>query len=191
MDWNAIATIIASIITAYLAFILDKYLHNKPRVIAYYLHASVHTVKTEQPGIIHTHAIVIRNSGRIAAKNIRVGHAVFPSASYSVNPPTEHEVRVIDENKSTELLFPILVPGEQITISYLYFPPVTFKDINTYIKSDEGFAKILNVIPTPQLPKWLANIMYALIFIGGLVVVYLTILLIFFLFKHTPQLFCS
>ena len=95
MDWNTIATVTASIITVYLAFLLDKYLHNKPKVIAYYLHASIHTLKTEQPGVIHTHAIVIRNSGRVAAKNIRVGHAIFPFASYTVYPATEHEVRNI------------------------------------------------------------------------------------------------
>lgn len=105
-----------------------------------------------------------------------------------MSPPIEYETKIIDGG--TELVFPILVPGEQITISYLYFPPVIMSNINTYVKSDEGFAKILNIIPSPKLPFWLENILYILLFIGGLVVVYLFIRLIFFCYKIIPQFFC-
>ena len=38
---------------------------------------------------------------------------------------------------------PTLVPNEQVTISYLYFPPTTWKQINGPVKSDEGLARVL------------------------------------------------
>lgn len=54
---------------------------------------------------------------------------------------------------SSEIVFTVLVPNEQVTISYLYYPPLLFTGVNAYTKSDEGMAKIVNAIPTPQ-PPW-------------------------------------
>lgn len=128
---------------------------------------------------MNTHAIVIRNAGNIAAKNIRVGHNIFPDISCTVSPPIEYEVKKIENG--TELIFPIMVPKEQITISYLYFPPVVCSQINTYVKSDEGFARVIHVIPSPQLPRWLEIILYFLLFIGGVATInYLIKLILFF-----------
>ena len=68
---------------------------------------------------------------------------------------------------SRELVFPALVPGEQVNVTYLYFPPVVWSNVNSYTKSDEGFAKIINVLPTPQFSPWLTRITWALLIIGG------------------------
>jgi hypothetical protein len=63
-------------------------------------------------------------------------------------------------------------------------------NFNTYIKSDEGFAKILNIIPSPKLPNWLEKILYILLFIGSLVVTYLLVRLLIFCFNNVPQALC-
>lgn len=182
IDLQTIITASATIVTAIIAFILSKYLYDRPKLVSYCLHVSAHKIKDPE-GIIHTHAIVIRNAGRMAAKNVRVGHHVFPDLSTTVNPPIEYQKKETDGG--LELIFPILVPQEQITISYLYFPPITFGNINTYVKSDEGYAKILNVIPTPKLPGWLEILLYIVLFIGGVAVVRLLFQLIIFIFQHS------
>jgi hypothetical protein len=46
-----------------------------------------------------------------------------------------------------EILFSELVPNETISISYLYFPPLTADQIHTTVISDEGFATVQNVVP--------------------------------------------
>ena len=38
-------------------------------------------------------------------------------------------------------------------MSYLYFPPLLWSQINVNTKSDDGFAKIINVISMPQPSK--------------------------------------
>ncbi len=77
-----------------------------------------------------------------------------------------------------EIVIAKLVPEEQVTISYLYFPPLVFGEIHAYTKSDEGFAKILKALPTPQYPKWVSHLIWSLVFIGAIAVVYLAVDLI-------------
>jgi hypothetical protein len=80
---------------------------------------------------------------------------LFPSIPHTV----ERNVGGI-----AEIIIPKLVPDEQITVSYLYFPPLLWSQIHACTKSDEDFAKILTVLPT-QLPKWKSRAILALIFI--------------------------
>jgi hypothetical protein len=46
-----------------------------------------------------------------------------------------------------DIVIPKLIPGEQVTISYLYFPPMTFDQVNDGIKCDQGFAQAIPVLP--------------------------------------------
>lgn len=177
MDWKVFATFLAPLITAFIAFILNKFFQNKPKLIAYYGHISVHKVTPPDSGSlnIHTHAVVVRNTGKLPAKNVRVGHNFLPD--YNVMPSTMYEVLKIPGG-GEEISFPILVPNEQITISYLYFPPITYSQINTYVKSDEGLAKVINVIPTPSLSPAQKFLAYILLFIGCSTVIYLLIIIV-------------
>jgi len=79
---------------------------------------------------------------------------------------------------ASEIIIPQLVPKEQVTISYLYFPPDTWNKINSYTKSDEGFAKIINVIPMPKPAKLALGIVWLLMFIGASFLIYWLIRLI-------------
>jgi hypothetical protein len=124
---------------------------------------------------VGTHAIVVRNSSRLSAKNVRLGHKTLQN--YSIYPSTQYEI-VNLPNGGWEIIFPILVPGDQITISYLYFAPLTYAEINTHVKSDEGLAKVIDVIPTPSLAVWQKVILCILLFVGLSTLVYISIIVL-------------
>ena len=75
-------------------------------------------------------------------------------------------------------MFPRVVPGEQITLSYLYFPPITWNLVNNYVKSDEGMATVITVLPARQFPKWVVNIQRLLVVLGFAAVTYFGIALL-------------
>jgi hypothetical protein len=71
---------------------------------------------------------------------------------------------------------PTLVPGEQVSISYLYLPPVTWQNINSYAKSDECMARVISLVPRPQPNKLVLFALWLLLFIGASTVIYWLIL---------------
>ena len=155
---------------------LDRWLTKRPKLISYLGHASAFTLRGDNPATVHTHAIVVRNAGRVAATAVRIGHNILPD-NYQLYPSVPHTVERV-EGGIAEIVIPRLVPDEQVTISYLYFPPLLWSQIHAYVKSDEGFAKVLNVLPTPQYPKWLFRGIWALVFVGAMSVLYFVVELI-------------
>src|SRR5690606_934747 len=83
---------------------------------------------------VRTHGIVLRNAGKRTAYNVRIGHVVA-TASYQMYPSVSHKVEQ-GPNGSSEIVIPTLVPNEQITLSYLYFAPLYWNQVNSYTKSD-------------------------------------------------------
>lgn len=45
METHTIAMITASVVTVFITFLLNKYLHNRSKLVTYCLHASVHKIK--------------------------------------------------------------------------------------------------------------------------------------------------
>ncbi|KKK48481.1 hypothetical protein LCGC14_3144670, partial [marine sediment metagenome] len=152
IDWQIVAIIAAPIITLFIGAALNHFLQNRPKLVAHYGHVSgFHSQRgDEEPINIHTHSVVIRNVGRKSAKNIRVSHNYLPD--YSVYPDITYEVNVLPGD-GAEITIPTLVPKEEVIISYLYFPPITYGQILTTVKSDEGSAKIINVWLAPIVSK--------------------------------------
>jgi hypothetical protein len=105
---------------------------------------------------------------------VRIGHRVLPD--FKIHPPIGYEIDTLPD-ESREIVIPQLVPGEQITVSYLYFPPTIYADVNLYLKSDEGFAKQIAVLPVQQYPKWLRAVAGVLILAGAADILYLLIIL--------------
>lgn len=120
---------------------------------------------------VHTHAYVVRNTGKRSAHNVRIGHNVFP-LSYRLWPAVSHQLVHSGHDASAEIILPVLTPDEQVTISYLYLPPLTWHNVNSYVKSDETMAKTIEMIPTPQIPRALRWALWFLIFVGASAVVY-------------------
>ncbi|PNG46570.1 hypothetical protein WDL1CHR_04886 [Variovorax sp. WDL1] len=119
----------------------------------------------------HTHAVVVRNAGRQTAHNVRIDHNILPR-SYTVYPPVRHTVSFPQQGDGAEILIPVLVAGEQVTLSYFYFPPLTFDRINAWVKCDEGMARLVNAIPSTPPPKGVRAALWVFAFIGAATSVY-------------------
>jgi hypothetical protein len=173
IDWDLVVKIAVPLATLLLGKYLDQLLAKRPKLISYMGHASSFALQNGTQ--VHTHAIVVRNAGRQTANNIRIGHYYLPD--YQIFPAVQHRVEQVPKG-GPELIIEKLVPGEQVTLSYLYFPPTTWAQVNSYAKSDEGLAKILNVIPSPQLPAWQIRLLWSLVGLGILAATYVIVQLI-------------
>jgi hypothetical protein len=91
--------------------------------------------------------------------------------NYQLAPAVPYTVERMP-NGISEIIIPQLVPDEQITISYLYLPPILWNQINAYVKSKDGFAQLINVLPAPPRPKWLMISIWFLVFVGLVSILY-------------------
>lgn len=178
---DAVVKLAAPFLTAVIGVLAKIYSDAKPKLVSFMIHSfAIPTRNQNQPDngpiIVHTHTIAVRNSGKKTATNVRIGHNSLPD--FQIHPPLNHEVTRNQDNTG-EILIPSLVPGEQIAIAYLYFPPQTYQDINSYCKSDEVLAKYVNVVPTIPAGKIQLFTLWSLVFIGASSLVYwiLTLLL--------------
>lgn len=176
IDIELIAKFISPLIVAVFSLFLGRYLEARPKLISYLVHASEFPLKEGNINGVRTHGVVIRNAGKRTANNVRIGHANVPH-SYQMFPNVAHRVED-GGNGSAEIIIPTLVPNEQVSISYLYFPPMLWNQVVSYTKSDEGMAKEINVIPSPQWPQWRVNMVWSLVFIGASSVIYWLLLAI-------------
>jgi hypothetical protein len=180
IDWSIIATITSPLLALILGAVLDRWLEQKPKLVTYYGHVSSFKLSGRKKTFVYTHSLIVRNSGRKAAHNVRLGHRVLPD--FQIQPSIDHSLNVLPDG-SKEILIPVLVPKEEIHLSYLYQPPTTYNQINIYVKSDEGFAKVLKVFQTPVYPNWMTNILKILVFIGATAAIYLIITLVIWVLK--------
>jgi hypothetical protein len=177
LDFALLSNVAEKVALIAFGALFNRFLERRPRVVVFYGHVGVFQLRGPQSGTVHTHSVVIRNSGRLTAHNVRVPHNAIPPGPsgpllhISVVPDVAHSTNQLPAG-GEELLFPVLVPGEQVTVSYLYFPPLTFNQINLPIRSDEGMARQINVLPTPQLPRWLLVVLWALLVIGVIAIIY-------------------
>ncbi len=172
IEWNVLATIAAPIIALFVGVWVNRRFENRPILISYFGHvaAFVHTPAAGQPTNVNTHSVVLRNAGRRSATNVRLHHVVLPD--FNIWPPQVHHVQTLPDG-SRDIVIPTLVPDELITVSYLYFPPVTVAQVNAGIKCDQGFAQAIPVLLQRQYPRWLNCTLAALMLVGLISVVYL------------------
>jgi len=167
-DWKFISELAFPAFTGLGGWFLKTYFEKKPLLIAYYGHiAALSTTDTDGKKFpVFSHSVIIKNNGKLVSKNIRIRHCHLPN-SFEIHPPVPYFV-VDLERGYKEIVIAQLIPKQQITISYLYFPPVDYSKIHDGILSDEGYAKVIDMIPVPQLKKWQQWIAYILLFVGGL-----------------------
>ncbi len=174
VDWNVVATIAAPLIALVIGAALSHAIEERARLVTYLGHVSAHKVqqKSGAPLDVFTHSVVLRNSGRKPANNVKLTHSVLPS--FNVIPSVNYQIEQLPDG-GANIVLPTLVPNEQVTISYLYFPPTTWDKINGPIKSDAGFARVMNVLPTVQFPKWLTRILAGFVLLGLTALLYVVI----------------
>lgn len=171
IDWTAIATIAAPIIALFVGVWVNRRFEGRPVLISYFGHVAGFQVTPANgpPFFVHTHQVVLRNAGRQSATNVRLHHAVLPN--FIIWPTISHRVDVLP-NGERDIVIPTLVPGEQITISYLYFPPITVGQVNAGIKCDQGFAHAIPVLLQRQYPRWVNVVAAALMLVGAVAIIY-------------------
>ena len=176
IDWILAATIGGPILALLVGAALDRLLERRPRLLAYYGHVSSFTLRGPSgTSIINTHSVVVANGGRKPATNVRLGHHFLPD--FQLSPSVQCIVEPLPSG-GHELVLPSLVPGEQVTISYLYFPPITWQLINSYVKSDEGLGTVIAVLPTRQYPRWVVRTARVFLFVGIVATAYALVELI-------------
>lgn len=170
VDPDLIAKVAGPTLSLVAGAVLKNYTEARSRVVSFIGHVSAFMLQDEQHTVVHTHSIVVRNAGRRAARNVRLTHGVLPP-NVTIYPPVQHSIER-NSDDSGEIVFPALVPKEQVTVSYLYFPPLLWNQINSTTKSDEGFAKIINVMPVPRPSKGVIAAVWLLSFVGASFVLY-------------------
>ena len=174
INWPVVATIASPIVAGIIVVYISRAVESRPNLLTWLVTASTVTIRTEQNQNIpiNSHSIVVRNAGRRPAHNVSLIHALLPH--YSVHPGLWHQRRDTPSGGG-EILFPTLAPNEQVTVTYLYFPPLTWAQVNQVTRSDEGPARVLNVIPSIQYPRWAIEVLRVLLVIGLVTSVYLMV----------------
>lgn len=171
IDWNAVATIAAPVIALFLGVWVNRRFESRPVLISYFSHVSAfrYVPSGGQPMGINTHSVVLRNTGRVSATGIRIHHNTLPD--FNIWPTVVHTVETLSDG-TQDIVIPALVPGEQITISYLYFHPVTVDRVNAGIKSDQGFSQQISVLLQRQFPRWVRVVVGTLMVAGLVAIIY-------------------
>jgi len=179
-DSNAVIKIVAALLAAIVADIIKRKSEAKPKLLYSLIHSTAVPVAMPVSGEggtgtvefrnVHTHSIVVRNAGKITAKNVRIFHEHLPE-SFKVEPGMSYVLNK-GEGHSGEILLPTLVAGEQVIVTYLYIPPLTWNQVVGAVKSDEGMAKAVRVMSNPAPSPWLRYSQVALMLIGGATLAY-------------------
>ena len=171
INWNAVAAIAGPIVALFVGVWINRRFESRPILVSHLGHVSSfrHNPPSGDTIQIHTHSVVLRNAGRRSATNVRLRHNFLPE--FNVWPALAYKVEDLPDG-SREIVIPTLVPEEEITVSYLYFPPVTFAEINAGIKCDQGFAHAIPVLLQRQYPRWLNATAGILMLIGLVAIVY-------------------
>ncbi len=180
IDWSLVIDIAVGTFLLIFGFVLSRLLERKAKVVYYLGHVSVFKLRKPEASV-YTHSIVVWNSGNKTAKNVIVGHLELPR-DFTVFPTD----KVYDEKEAPgggkNIVFPKLVPKETITISYLYYPPLTYQQVNSQVKHDDGFGKMIPVLMQKRYQKWQLSIFAFLTLVGIIPLIYFLIWLIKLIF---------
>ena len=170
LDLELLAKLAAGAIT--LAAALLKLRSDRgSRLVTYVSHATAFPLGEQ--GQVHVHSIVLSNTGKRTAFNVRVPDlvprerlniTVFPAASYRFESSPEG---------TFEIIFPTVVPNEKITISYIYQQDLLWSQISWPPKSDDGQAEVIRLIPAHKPSPVLRKVTWGLALLGVAVLAYI------------------
>ena len=176
IHWDTVARLTSPVIGAFVGWWLRWYSDRGSKLIAYNGHACSFRMDAndQAPAVaVNTHSVVVRNVGRKTARNVRVSHSFLPN--FLVFPLTAQFTKEILPSGGAELIFPTMVPGEQLDLNYIYFPPLLVSQIATQVKSDDGSAQIVTALPTPQPSRSIVLATRLLTAVGALALAYVAL----------------
>ena len=153
VHWQLFVTVAAPILALFVGVWVNRRFGSRPVLLSYWGHVSSFNYQkgNDTTGVVNTHSVVIMNVGKRAATNVRLSHTYLPD--FNIWPRTQYHLEEVP-NSGQDIVIPTVVPNQQLSISYLYFPPVTFADVNAGVKCDEGFATQITVLLQRQYPAW-------------------------------------
>ena len=165
LDWQLFVDVAVPALMLFVGVWVDRWLESRPILLSYWGHVSSFTYQQGDgnTGVVNTHSVVIRNVGRRAATNVRLSHTILPD--FNIWPRIQYHLEEVPDS-GQDIVIPTVVPKQELTISYLYFPPRTFADINAGVRCDEGFATPIPVLLERQYPSWLNFIARVLMILG-------------------------
>lgn len=171
VDWTLVTSIAVPVACIFIGAWLTSRFEKRPEIVSYYGHASSFSIPSESGNgvVVNTHAVVLRNVGKRSAANVRMTHTTLPNVTVFPHIPYKTENL---PGGGVDLVFPTIVPGAQITVSYLYFAPLLASGVNIGIKHDDGFAKAIPVILQRQFPAWIIRLAIGATAIGAITVGY-------------------
>lgn len=184
INWIVVSQIAGPVLAAALGAFLHRRFTRGPRLVVYFGHTSLFTIRWGQgkptsPTTIHTHTLTVRNMGRAAANNVRVGHYVWPDY-FDIQPPTQHRVEDVPNSDMKEIVIDKMVPGDEVHISYIYYPPLTWQLIHSSVKSDEGQATGWRVTLQRVFPKWFKAQAVIFYLIGIIAILYVIVIAVIY-----------
>lgn len=182
IDLNAYFTLLAPILALFVGAILNRYFVRKAKLLTYISNVSSFKISKDVdiPYFVYTHSIVIKNTGGKTSNNVKIGHTNLPN--FNIYPEIQYNIVNLPHG-GKEIIIPSLVPDEQVIINYLYFPPLTWDKVNTHVKSDEGFAKVINVLLTPQYSHTFKYLILIMLIIGLTTVMYFILIFLRLIFN--------
>jgi hypothetical protein len=176
MNLGVVGEIAKSIFLIFVGVFITRLFEKRPKLISYFGDVSsfLFTPPNGNQITVYAHSVILRNSGRANSTNVRIHHSVLPD--FSIWPSTVHHVQTLPDG-GKDIVIPTMIPGEQITISYLYFPPTTYRETNAGIKSDQGFARPITMLAQPKIPRWQIITVWVLMLFGVGAISYLVYLL--------------
>jgi hypothetical protein len=154
--WQIAGTIAAPIIALFVRAWLNWRAERSPVLNTFYQHVAAFKVALPDGGTtgsVHTHAVVIRNVSRKVATNVRLHHnGKVPDVT--IYPPIAYHRETLTGG-TEDIVIPSLPPEKEITVSYLYFPPLIYDQIHAGIDCDQGIAQAIPVLLQRQLPAWI------------------------------------
>ncbi len=184
VDWQTIAIIASPIMALFAGAALDRWYQRRQRLVVYLTNMADFVIRLTGPPAKDWHcstfSLVLRNAGTRATENVRIGHHWLPP-NVNINPSIPHKIDNSPPGTAAEVQIDRLVPAQQVTISYLVWGAVQVTNVISYVNSDDGEARVLNVLPTPQLPRWLLRMLWFLIVVGVVTVLYLAYLAVNYL----------
>ncbi|RYH34713.1 MAG: hypothetical protein EON54_19855 [Alcaligenaceae bacterium] len=130
IDWDLAVKVAGPLVGAAAGAIAKHFAERGPDVVAFPKYAAgIHLPNEQRPGAIGTHTVVLANTGRKPATNLRLGHHTLPA--FAIYPGVEYSVTPLP-NGQQEIRIPTLIPKKQLTITYMYVAPLQWQLINTH-----------------------------------------------------------
>ena len=174
VDWPTLGHAVWSVVLLLVGAAVTRLLERKPKLTYYASHWSAYPRPGLPPVTIHTHGIVLKNVGRQTATDVRVRHELRTETFY-VTPRVQHTDPDLPGG-GFEIVFPRLVPQEEVAISYMHNAP--FNNFRGQITHAAGLAAEVPAMSRVEHSRWVVRTILFLALGGSIAIVFTGLILV-------------